>query len=82
MGMRVVRVKQLGIPQSSRDVFVVLEDAGIIDSDLSQHLQAMVGFRNIAIHDYRKMDLDVVRSLIETHLTDLSHFAEIALRAT
>jgi uncharacterized protein YutE (UPF0331/DUF86 family) len=28
----------------------------------------MVGFRNIAVHDYRKLDLDIVRSIVETDL--------------
>lgn len=78
MGMRMVRLKQLGIPQSSRDIFVLLSDAGIIKSDLGIHLQGMVGFRNIAIHDYQKMNLDIVRYLIENRLGDLSQFAQLA----
>ncbi|MBI4534303.1 MAG: DUF86 domain-containing protein [Candidatus Melainabacteria bacterium] len=82
MGMRMVRLKQLGIPQSSRDIFVLLNDAGVIESALSIHLQAMVGFRNIAIHDYRKMNLDIVRHLIENRLQDLSQFAALALTIT
>jgi len=80
MGMRLVRMKQLGIPQSSRDVFAILENAGMIESSLSNNLQAMVGFRNIAIHDYRKMNLEIVRHLIEEHLSDLSQLSEISLK--
>jgi len=80
MGMRLVRIKQLGVLQSSRDVFTLLEDSAIIDSLLSKNLQSIVGFRNIAIHDYRKMSLDIVRNLIEEHLSDLLKFAEIAIK--
>jgi uncharacterized protein YutE (UPF0331/DUF86 family) len=80
LGMRLVRVKKLGVPQSSREVFAFLETAGMIDSSLSNSLQAMVGFRNLAIHEYRKMNLEVVRFLIKNRLCDLTSFAQMALR--
>ena len=54
--------------------------AGVIDKSLSQSLQAMVGFRNIAIHDYRKMDLEIVRHIIKEKLNDLSTFAKIGVK--
>src|SRR5580658_2274360 len=65
MGMRLIKIRRLGVPQSSRDIFALLEAAGIIDKSLNQSLQAMVGFRNIAIHYYRKMDLEIVRHIIK-----------------
>ena len=80
MGMRIIKLKQLGMPQSSRDIFAMLEAAGIINTLLSRSLQAMVGFRNIAIHDYRKMSLEIVRHLIQEDIKDLSAFAEIAIK--
>jgi uncharacterized protein YutE (UPF0331/DUF86 family) len=80
IGMRLIRMKQLGVPQSSRDVFAMLEAAALIDSSLSKSLQAMVGFRNIAIHDYRKMNLAIVRQIIQENLKDISNFAQIALK--
>ncbi len=81
MGMRLIKIKSAGIPQSSRDIFSLLESAKIIDKSLSQSLQAMVGFRNIAIHDYRKMDLLIVRHILKEKLDDLSKFAKIGLKS-
>jgi uncharacterized protein YutE (UPF0331/DUF86 family) len=40
----------------------------------------MVGFRNIAVHEYRKLDLDVVQSVIGRDLDDVLRFAETAER--
>ncbi|SRR5579875_250936 len=80
LGMRIVRLKQLGVPQSSRDIFVLLEEAHIIDGSLSKSLQGMVGFRNIAIHDYRKMSLEIVRHIVDERLADLAALGEIALK--
>ena len=79
-GMRLIRIKKLGIPQSGRDVFVVLEKHHLIHSDLSSRLQAMVGFRNIAVHDYSKLNLDIVRSVIDTELDHLLAFSSSMLK--
>lgn len=37
------------------------------------------GFRNVAVHDYRRLDLDVVESIIERHLDDLLACTRLAL---
>jgi uncharacterized protein YutE (UPF0331/DUF86 family) len=74
MATHVVRLKHLGLSQSSRDVFVLLEQAEIIPSDLSHHLQAMVGFRNIAVHDYKTLNLEIIQHLIEHRLSDFTNF--------
>lgn len=39
----------------------------------------MVGFRNVAIHEYQKLNLDIVKAIIEAHLTDFTDFAQRAL---
>lgn len=79
LATRVIRLKHLGMPQSSRDVFVLLEQAGIIETDLSRKLQAMVGFRNIAIHNYTQLNLAIVKSIIENNLTDFLQFTKTVL---
>jgi len=78
--MHLVRVKRLGVPQESRDAFAMICAAGIIDSGLRDNMQAMVGFLNIAVHDYRKLNLDVVRSIIDKRLEDFRGFATAVLR--
>lgn len=68
----IVRIKQLGLPKTSKDAFSFLHESAIIDNGLRQRLQAMVGFRNIAVHNYQEIDLDIVKHIIQHHLTDLS----------
>ncbi|MBX3327381.1 MAG: DUF86 domain-containing protein [Nitrospira sp.] len=57
-----------GVPQDSRDAFSLLQTAGILPADLTQHMERMVGFRNIAIHEYTRLNLDVVRTIITKQL--------------
>ncbi len=33
-------------------------------------MQAMVGFRNIAVHNYQKLSLDIVRTILDEKLSD------------
>ncbi|MFU8888752.1 MAG: HepT-like ribonuclease domain-containing protein [Trueperaceae bacterium] len=35
----------------------------------------MVGFSNVAVHDYRRLDLAVVDAIVARHLDDLLAFA-------
>ncbi len=69
-----VRKKRLGIPQRSRDGFVMLCQAGAITEAVSTSMQAMVGLRNIAVHDYQELNLDIVELVVCTHLQDFFEF--------
>ncbi len=78
LATRIVRIKKLGVPQTSRDVFIFLEKEGLLPSALSKHLQSMIGFRNIAVHDYQKVNLEIVRSIIQNNLADFEKLISIS----
>ena len=67
-------------PRTHREVFALLAQAGWIDATLLDSLSRMVGFRNILVHGYDDVDLDVVRDVLECRLTDLETFVA-AIRA-
>jgi len=75
--MHVVRVRELGIPQDRRDGFRLLAEAKIIDEALCRALQRMVGFRNIAVHDYQRIARPVIDHIVAHGLEDLLRFARI-----
>lgn len=80
LAMHIVSEKRLGIPQNSRDAFEFLQADGLIDKDLETSLKAMVGFRNIAVHDYQALNLNIVREIIEKHLKDFLRFVNVVLK--
>lgn len=59
MGQHLIRRERLGIPQSARDVFALLAAGGWIDSALAEALKRMVGYRNIAVHEYQALQLPI-----------------------
>jgi uncharacterized protein YutE (UPF0331/DUF86 family) len=80
LAMHMVRSRALGLPQESREAFVLLQQAALIDEQISKRMQAMVGFRNIAVHAYQKLSLPVVRSILDTRLDDFRAFTTAMLR--
>lgn len=80
MGHAIIRRERLGIPQSARDVFALLARAGWIDASLAEALQRMVGYRNIAVHDYQTLQLPITIAVIERHLGDFLAFSRAVLR--
>jgi uncharacterized protein YutE (UPF0331/DUF86 family) len=81
LAMHVVAEKAYGIPQNSRDAFELLRTNGYISTYLANRLKAMVGFRNIAVHDYQTINLGIVQKVIELHLVDFEEFAAFVLKA-
>ena len=70
----VVRVRKLGIPKESRASFTMLAREGLIPKELSKLLEGMVGFRNVLIHEYRELDIEVMKDVIEHRLDDFVAF--------
>ncbi|MGY6554217.1 MAG: type VII toxin-antitoxin system HepT family RNase toxin [Wenzhouxiangella sp.] len=81
MANHLVRKHKLGLPQESRESFSLLQDAGLIDAELAARLKGMVGFRNVLVHEYRKLDLNLLLDVVEHRLDDLLRFAQLMLEA-
>lgn len=80
LSMHIVAEKKLGLPQNSRDAFSLLDEEGIIPPSLSQKMKAMVGFRNIAVHDYQEINLGILQKIVENHLIDFIQFTKTILQ--
>jgi uncharacterized protein YutE (UPF0331/DUF86 family) len=80
LAMHLVRLHRLGVPQETRQAFEFLRDAKLVDAALADCMTRMVGFRNVAVHDYRRLDLAVVKNIIGKHLQDFLAFAAAAIR--
>ncbi len=37
---------------------------------MSDQIQRMVGFRNVAVHDYTELNLNIVCDIVQEHLSD------------
>jgi uncharacterized protein YutE (UPF0331/DUF86 family) len=81
LALHVVSSLRLGLPQSSAEAFVLLASEGLIDGGLAASLGAMASFRNIAIHEYQAVSLEVLRVIVTERWRDLARFrAALGLR--
>jgi len=69
-----INLHDFGIPQTARDSFDLLASANIITTHEAEQMGRMVGFRNIAVHDYQALNLDILAQIINKHLTDFDLF--------
>jgi len=79
LAAHVVAEEGLGLPSELHENFSLLEKAGVLGGDLPQRLKRMVGFRNIAVHEYSEIDADVLRSILAKNLKDIEEFYSAVL---
>lgn len=69
-----IKARNLGVPQSARDSFQQLAQDQCILTSTAESLKKMVGLRNIAVHDYQALNLDIVIAVVKYHLQDFELF--------
>lgn len=79
LAQHVVHRRRLGAPGSARELFDALHAAGLIDAPLAAAMKRMVGFRNIAVHEYRRLDPAILAAVIARDLDDVLRFAATVL---
>ena len=70
-----IRQRRLGIPGETRESFQILVREQLLEHALGDRMKKMVGFRNLAVHQYRELDLNIVIAVIRKGLDDLLAFA-------
>ncbi len=68
------------LPSSYRQSFQILRTNQVISPEVTERMQKMAGFRNIAIHDYRQLDPAILKSILAGNLGDLEDFCREVLK--
>lgn len=76
LAMHIVAEERLGLPQTSREAFDMLESQSIITSEIAYRMKAMVGFRNIAVQNYQAINQDILQQILEKHLSDFTTYTK------
>ena len=62
-------------PSSMGEAFEILSDEGVLPPELAQRMKKAVGFRNIAVHAYQRIDWAIVFDISHHRLHDFEEFA-------
>jgi len=76
----IVSDARLGEPETNRELFDRLGRHGWLSADLAATMRRMAGFRNLVVHGYGGVNLEVVQDIVEHRLADLLAFVT-AIRA-
>lgn len=66
---------RLGLPAEENDLFSKLTDGNIISLEMGNTLREMKGFRNILVHDYARIDDQLVYAAVKSRMSDFAAFA-------
>ena len=69
-------------PYTNRGVFIALVQHGLVPPERLEHWADMAGFRNVLVHGYDDIDLDVVYDVLQEPLEALEAFGHAALGST
>jgi uncharacterized protein YutE (UPF0331/DUF86 family) len=81
LAAHVIASNDWGLPDSQRQHITILEQHGVVATDLADRLRAMVGFRNIAVHEYQALEPAILERIVERHLGDLEDYADAVRRS-
>jgi uncharacterized protein YutE (UPF0331/DUF86 family) len=82
IALHILSREALGVPLSMGDAFFSLYKNSFISEELSKNLIKMVGFRNIAVLEYQRLNLDILKSVVKNNLKDFEEFYKIILEKT
>jgi uncharacterized protein YutE (UPF0331/DUF86 family) len=80
LAAHIIASEGLGLPANMKEHFLMLQRAGIISEFLANKMTSMVGFRNIAIHDYASINPEILKSILKANLPDLEEFYSTILK--
>ncbi len=70
-----VAEEKLGEPRTNSELLHLLAGAGWISADLAQRLRQAIGFRNVLVHGYTEVDLQILRDILANRSADLASFS-------
>ena len=80
VAFHVLSIKEGTSPGSYKDAFQRLGAAGLIPVDLAGRLGKLAGMRNVLVHGYQQIDLDLVHQSIRPCIQDMEAFIQAAER--
>lgn len=80
LAAHIIASEGMGLPTSMKEHFLLLQRSGVVSEFLANKMISMVGFRNIAIHDYEAIDIEILKSILVKHLPDLEEFYTVILK--
>ena len=70
----IISEESFGVPGSTTEMLYVLEKNGYLENDLTQKMVKAVGFRNLIVHEYGKIELEQAYEIAQNDINDLNEY--------
>lgn len=67
-------------PENNQEIFSILYNHKILSSRIISRISGIAGFRNVLVHDYEKIDREIIYQKLKSSLDDFVLFKKEALR--
>ena len=74
MAAHIISEEGFGVPGSTNEMFYLLEENGYLDTELTEKMVKAVGFRNLIVHEYGKVELKQVFEVAQNNIEDLNEY--------
>lgn len=76
IGHHIIAAKHFEVPKERRDIFTIMVREGILPEQLLPTLYKMVGYRNLVVHEYEKVNKELVFGTLKKNLGDFDQFRQ------
>jgi uncharacterized protein YutE (UPF0331/DUF86 family) len=70
----IISEEKFRMPEIYADMFRILVEKGILSESRIDAFEKMAGFRNIVVHDYERIDPEIVIGILRNNLDDFEDF--------
>lgn len=75
VGTHIIAETDLKAPSTMAETFEILSQQNILSKKTADSMKKAVGFRNIAVHNYQKINWEIVFNICHKKLDDFKQFA-------
>ena len=72
----IISDQKLRIPDSYADTFRVLNENGIIAANLCKTMEKISKFRNVIVHHYDRVDVEIVVDILRNRIDDFNQYCD------
>lgn len=80
IGKLLLVTEDLPRAENNSEIFGILVENKILPKSLLKRLDGITSFRNILVHDYEKIDREIVYGKLQNNLKDFIDFKKIVLK--
>jgi uncharacterized protein YutE (UPF0331/DUF86 family) len=70
----IIKEYNLDLPVNYKSAFEILYKHNFIDENIKEKMIKMAGFRNIAVHNYETINIEILKSILKNNLQDFETF--------